>query len=158
MDYRYLSYKQIENEYRSSFSRPCIDGVSRGCNLCTAYCAYDEHPGFLTDKLIKQHRCLEKNCSLLIRRKNDKRQRIVIEYAPEPQEVIENMFSDYEGLKIIETHKITDNYWHVSYIAIANYDMEKIAAKIFKKYNVKIDFELLPYSFENAARIIFKEK
>lgn len=156
MSSRYSSYSQIDAKYKISYMRPCIDGVSRGCNLCTAYCAYDEHPGFLTDKLIKQHKCVEKECSLLRPKNNVRRENIRIKKVPQSDGFIEDFLSSYEGIKVIESQKIAYNYWHVKYITIANYDIEKIQQEIKKKFNVDTNFELLPYSFENAAKLIFK--
>lgn len=48
-------YKQYEKH-----ERLCIDNSITGCNRCVGYCQYNEHPGFFTGKLHKQHNCIGK--------------------------------------------------------------------------------------------------
>lgn len=43
----------------------CIDGISRGYNKCIGFCNNICHKGFVTTKLLKQHKCIERGCIFL---------------------------------------------------------------------------------------------
>lgn len=51
-----------EKTYDSPHHRKCIDGSVTGCGKCVGYCAFRDHPGFLTKELRKQHNCIKKGC------------------------------------------------------------------------------------------------
>lgn len=59
----WLSYEAIEQHYKSSFNRKCINGKIVGRTKCVGYCHYDGHPGYLTADLRKKHNCLGKDCA-----------------------------------------------------------------------------------------------
>lgn len=40
----------------------CIDNIPRSYKHCIGYCHNDCHKGFITKKLLDQHKCLEKKC------------------------------------------------------------------------------------------------
>ncbi len=62
-------YGYYEKQSRSVYSRRTIDGKTVGCSKCVGYCSYDEHTGFLTQKLRKQHNCIKKRCDYYIGKK-----------------------------------------------------------------------------------------
>ncbi|MDR1540715.1 MAG: hypothetical protein LBU32_22475 [Clostridiales bacterium] len=43
----------------------CVDGVRRKREKHIGYCWCSEHKGYLTTKLLREHCCLEKKCSML---------------------------------------------------------------------------------------------
>ena len=59
-DYLYKQYESLSN---SQYSRRTIDGKTVGSNKCVGYCSYNQHPGFLTKELRKNHNCLKKECN-----------------------------------------------------------------------------------------------
>ena len=68
-----IIYSTDENTYefyeKQSFSpklRRCIDNTTTGSNKCVGYCKYDNHPGFLTAKHMKEHNCTNKACYYFI--------------------------------------------------------------------------------------------
>ena len=44
------------------YNRRLIDGTVTGRCACLAYCTYEEHEGFLTQKLMTEHNCIGNGC------------------------------------------------------------------------------------------------
>ena len=58
-------YALIEKQCMGN-ERKCINGRVTGSNKCVGYCQYEEHPGFLTKELRRQHDCIKKKCCYYI--------------------------------------------------------------------------------------------
>lgn len=59
----YTDYEDAEKAYRAEQkNRRCIDNSVTGCGNCVGWCDYAEHKGYLTEKLRKKHKCMEKHC------------------------------------------------------------------------------------------------
>lgn len=43
----------------------CVDGIMRHYKNCIGFCNNYIHKGFLTTRLLREHKCLEKNCTFL---------------------------------------------------------------------------------------------
>ena len=56
------SYADREKRQGAPHHRRCIDGKITGCGNCVGYCTFQEHPGYLTKQLRKEHDCIKKNC------------------------------------------------------------------------------------------------
>lgn len=56
------NYRSYENDQASPYNRRCINGQITGCGNCVGYCTFHEHPGYLTQKLRKEHDCIKKGC------------------------------------------------------------------------------------------------
>ena len=63
-------YAILEKPYGNSQKRRCIDNKITGRNKCVGYCQHNEHPGFLTERHIKQHNCIGKGCHYFIAKPN----------------------------------------------------------------------------------------
>lgn len=55
-------YRILEQKESSPHHRRCINGQITGCGKCVGYCSYNGHPGYLTNKLRKEHNCIKKKC------------------------------------------------------------------------------------------------
>lgn len=151
-------YDKMDRPHRSSFVRPCIDGSKQGSNLCLGYCHFEEHPGFLTEKLMRKHRCLEKGCLYFVPKPAKKRDR-----SPLPAhdysgivETANKALAALEGLRVIRAELDEKDEWVLHYAAIAEYHPEKYAGKLGKLLARKVRFKNLHYPYEKAAALIFK--
>ena len=59
---RYELYEKMESRFGRGHERKCINGKYTASSKCTGCCLYDGHPGFVTDKLMKEHQCQERDC------------------------------------------------------------------------------------------------
>ena len=59
---RYELYHWMEEQYGKGHERLCIDGKKTASCKCMGCCMYGNHPGFLTEKLLEQHQCMENDC------------------------------------------------------------------------------------------------
>lgn len=59
-------YSQYEKRSPSKYTRKCIDGTITGCGNCVGYCQYNQHPGFLTADMRKEHNCVGKGCDYYV--------------------------------------------------------------------------------------------
>ena len=62
-------YQQLEKQYGSGVNRRLINGVTTGCGKCVGFCKYQEHPGFLTKDLRREHNCIGKGCFYYVPKK-----------------------------------------------------------------------------------------
>ncbi len=65
-------YQQMERRYGNGYNRRLIDGKITGCGKCVGYCKYQDHAGFLTKDLRKEHNCLGKGCFYYISKKGER--------------------------------------------------------------------------------------
>ncbi len=64
-----MTYSYFEGLCKSEYTRKCIDNRIVGSNKCVGYCSFEEHRGFLTQKLRKKHNCIKKKCHYYIQKK-----------------------------------------------------------------------------------------
>lgn len=151
-----MNYKDIDKNQGADFNRTCIDGSVQGCSKCKAYCSYPEHPGFLTEKHIKQHACLEKNCFYYVHKlPREKKVKNVIS-DKEMVEFLSDLLAKYDGMKIVEAKKCAGGIWTVYYASIAEYPMKKITSIASEACHADLIFEKREYSYENIARLLMK--
>lgn len=140
----------VENNY----NRRCIDGSVHGCGVCKGYCSFHEHPGYLTEKHMTDHQCIEKGCYYLVQKEKSKRPKKPFDNSTELIRMAKIETSSMEGLKVLRAEHTGQNKWTVYYIAIASYFLGGVEASLSSIRRETIRFKKLPYSFENAARII----
>lgn len=140
-----------------------IDNKISSRSRIKGYCASSLHPGYLTDKHIKQHQCNEKACKYLyIPAKKVKNAAISSQFEIEDirAKVIEKAnkaIKAYEGIKIIKAEYDEINIWNLYYASIASYDIEKISKILKKKLNTNIKLHKMNLDFETSARLVFGE-
>ncbi|MCL2665756.1 MAG: hypothetical protein FWE82_09090 [Defluviitaleaceae bacterium] len=150
-------YSAIDAKQKSAHSRLCTDGSTTGSNNCVAYCNYESHPGFLTDKLRLKHECLHKRCvNYLPKPKRNKREKSLAETESECiMEVAVSVTGYMDGMRIMKTRCDADGRWSIFYVAVSNYSFEKAASDIEKRTGVRVRFVNLNYNYEIAAKLVF---
>jgi len=152
-----IDYITYDSKHNSVHDRSCIDGTITGSGNCVAYCKYEGHPGFLTEKLRVKHKCIEKGCLYYLPKPKKKKTRNNSENNEQKKimEVSTSVTSDMEGIRIMRADRDEDGIWVVYYIAISNYLLDSFASKVEEETGTKVKFVDLEYRFEIAAEIIF---
>ena len=152
-------YASFEKKSPNKFTRICIDGRITGRNKCLGYCQYDEHPGFLTADLIKQHNCKEKNCSYFVAK--PKKQRLSYETDDFSSEILahcKNAFDNNEYIKIMGIKNTEYNKFTITYISITKeINFKNYVNLALELFGVEISFVKLNYDFDNCIEILCKK-
>lgn len=122
-------YATLEKQFRSSHNRRCIDNTVTGCNKCVGYCQYDLHPGFLTEKLRKQHDCIGKKCfHYLAKPEKKKMPQILKDISPSVLDLIQRVMNGDEGLRVLRVENTEFNRYAAYYVTITNeYEFDSYA-------------------------------
>lgn len=153
------SYEQIESKQGIGYNRKCIDGKITGCGKCVGYCKCSVHPGFLTEKLRKEHDCLEKSCFHYIpklphTRPLNRKKALLNDILG----LAKQRISDLEGMRIISVQEQGINRWQFNYITISNeYPIHDIEQALGKDLNAEVSFIKLDYSFDRCVALIIAE-
>jgi hypothetical protein len=139
---------------RGGYDRRCIDGSVHGCGVCRGYCTFHSHPGYLTEKHMAAHQCVEKGCHYFIGKPKREKVSKAADRSAEIMLAAQKTTTHMEGLRVLRTEQTSHDKWTVYYIAIADYFLEEIERTLSLKCEETICFEKLPYSFDNAVRII----
>ena len=65
---RYELYIEMEDRFGRGHDRRCIDREYTASSKCIGCCLYERHPGFLTEKLMAEHCCLEQDCKYFLQK------------------------------------------------------------------------------------------
>lgn len=147
-------------------SRRCrlIDNKVSSRSKVKGYCASSHHPGYLTEKQIKQHQCIEKECKYLYYIKQENKERnfpIEIEIEDISEKVVKKAneaIKPYEGIRIIKAEYNSKDLWNLYYAAIASYNMKTITDVIKKKLNTNIKLHKMSLDFETSSKLVFENK
>lgn len=155
------SYSEYEKRCGESHNRKCIDGTITGCGKCVAFCRYWQHPGYLTDKLRNEHKCVEKGCFYYIsksKHKNPKKSLSSDDCEKRVIEAAELETYEMEGVRIMNAVQSEDSGWTVYYVAIADYELEVTSEAVSERVGIKVQFQKLDYEFEIAANLVMNKK
>ena len=148
---RYNLYEKAE---RSRFERRSIDGTIVGCSKCCGYCQYEEHPGFLTEKQIKEHSCINKQCYHFIK-KPIYEKKLKHPKSPLLLDYIQKSLSDIEGVKVLRIKNNSDDC-EACFVAITNnYNFDDCISDVKNKFNISLTFVKLNYDFDICAKLIY---
>ncbi len=140
--------------------RRCINGVKTGCNKCVAYCRYDGHPGFLTEKQRKEHNCIEKGCHYYVakERANEPRHKNECEaYLQLIKSIIENSRTISEGVRVVRVEHTLNLQYTAYYVTITNqYSFASCSKFIQDKLGIQVDFSRLQYDFDACAALFLR--
>jgi|GEM_PF-1570571 len=157
-----IDYDTYDTRQHSIHSRRCIDGTITGSGKCVAYCEYEKHPGFLTEKLRAKHKCLEKECLYYLPKTKKSRFNSSAKSEELEQkrilEISKTATSDMEGIRLMRAVCETDGGWTIYYVSIADYAFDSVAQHIEEKIGIGVRFSNLEYRFEIAADLIFGVK
>ncbi len=145
-----LAYKQTD------FTRRCIDGSVVGCSKCVGYCAFCEHPGFLTEKLRKKHDCLGKECFHYIAKPaKEKHYTKTLNLSNELLSYVQKEIDLNEGLKVIRVELDQSNSYKAYFVAITNhFCLDRYVSSAKERFGANLVFERLNYDFEVCASLI----
>lgn len=141
----------------NDYDRRCIDGSIHGCSVCLGLCQYHGHPGYLTEKLMKEHQCLEKGCHYFLSKPSRERVSKGADESKEITKIAQAAVSEMEGLKVMRVEADEAGGWTVYYIAIAEYVLRGIEETLSMRTGKAVRFSQLPYRFDYAAKIILDQ-
>lgn len=160
MDYEDISYEAFEKKCNYSYQRRTMDGKTVSSNKCIAYCRCEEHPGFLTAALCRQHSCNEKNCGYYIPKGKRSRSRKSAKKFDNSQSIVDAANKKLERLEGIEVIKATNdgyNKWTLYYVTITNaYNLTPYVKSISEEINCEVEFSRLNYSYDMCVKLISK--
>lgn len=141
----------------NEYDRRCIDGSIHGCSVCQGYCQYEGHPGYLTEKHMAEHQCLEKGCYYFLSKPPHERVRKGTDESKVVTKVAQAAVSGMEGLKVMRAEPDEAGGWTVYYIAIAEYVLQGIEEALSARTGKTVRFSQLPYRFDYAVKIILDQ-
>ena len=139
----------------------CIDNKITSRSKCKGYCVCMKHPGYLTEKLIKKHQCMEKECHYfyMLEEETEKAtNKITHKFEDVEKKVVEKAnkaIKAYEGIKIIKAERESKDSWKLYYVVIAKYDIKRISNLIKKSLDVNINLHKMDLSFDRCVDLIY---
>lgn len=128
-----------------------ITGEVKNRKFSVGYCNLETHPGYLTQKLVDEHKCHEKECEFffenIILNKAEKRAEILTNKALAKQKELDEAevlklcqtsCKKFEGVKIIKANKDHNGIWLLQYASICSVDETLLKKEIMKC--LKVDF------------------
>lgn len=149
-------YKQYEKQCRSKHERRCIDNSITGCNRCVGYCRYNEHPGFLTEKLRKQHNCIGKQCFHYVAKpKKENTPQLIIDLTSSILTVTRKVMSQNEFARVLRVENAEFKRYNAYYVSITSEcDFNGYATQIKNELGVEVDFINLNYDFDKCVALL----
>lgn len=149
-------YATLEKQFRSSHNRRCIDNTVTGCNKCVGYCQYDEHPGFLTEKLRKQHNCIGKQCFHYVAKPGKKKMSQTLrDISSSVLDCAKRVTNEDEGILVLRVENTEFNRYAAYYITITNEcGFDNYTKQIENELGIEIDFIKLNYDFDKCAALL----
>ena len=65
---RYELYEGLKRRYGRGNDLKCMNGKYSASCKCTGFCTYEKHIGFITDKLMEEHCCEDRDCRHFLRK------------------------------------------------------------------------------------------
>lgn len=148
-------YGKIEDR-QIGYNRTCINGRITGCGKCVGYCQYVGHPGYLTEQLRKEHKCIEKRCFYYLPKPSYGRR------TPNNKVSLDALLkmavqkaSHMEGLRVMNVQECGPGRWQFNYITISNaYPVNDLARALADDLNGEVYFKKLDYSFDRCVQLI----
>jgi hypothetical protein len=145
-----------------------IDGRIRNKKYCAGYCNSLTHPGYLTDEMVCQHQCGDKECDYFCcevdfereekRSKIKENRRIEQELRAEREAVMRaccGVAQRYEGVGIAEMNKAAAGGWLVKYAAICSFDEAEFRHELEMALRSPVELVCGDYSFDAAVELVF---
>lgn len=148
------SYIQYEKQSNSRINRRCIDGTLTGCGNCVGYCQYQEHPGFLTQKLRKKHSCINKQCRYYLPKPSKTRHKKIEDTSAVLLSLAKQNLDGIDDLCVLNT-RCESSMWIIGYITVfGQYNFTKVEEKIQEESGVPVVLQKLDYSFERCVELM----
>ena len=126
-------------------------------NSCKGYCDYHSHSGYLDEKLMKEHKCCERECIHLYLLKNKAKEvfntskDVGLITEDELKKTLEKV--EIEGFKISTVTSITIDTFQVEYISLGNIDEDKVTKLLETKTHVKIKLKQKKINFDVIEKL-----
>lgn len=59
---RFELYEEMKRLYGRNHNLRCMNGKYASSTKCTGFCFCGDHPGFITNKLMQEHHCTDRDC------------------------------------------------------------------------------------------------
>ena len=150
-------YAYYDSRQKNPHNRRCINGHITGCGKCVGYCTYEEHCGFLTEQLCKEHNCIEKGCYYFLPKpKQERFTNNSISISDDIISVASKITESLEGMKVLRAAKNSTGQWNVKYVTISDiYPIKRLESQISEAIGETVIMINLNYDFDLAARLIF---
>ena len=152
-----MNYDYFDRRFGKPSLKKCIDGQFTGSNKCCGFCNYSGHPGFLTQRNIADHWCLEKQCQYFVPK--------VKMTAVKRKDTAGTLLKQAESIVLTETNqfegfRITGLKWEssvivINYVSVSMYNLIPIAKIIENKVNTAVRFNMLQCDYAEAISFIF---
>ncbi len=153
-------YREMADRTARGFNLRCMDGTLRGRSKCVGFCAYEQHPGFLTARQEREHQCHEKGCfyhhakPAVQRNRRDENRVKQAEIMAAARAATARM----EGLRVLRAAQEPDGGWTVWYAAISGYDLSEVEERLRKETECRISMKPLRCDFDTAAALVTGSK
>ena len=150
-----ITYEFFEKLHIGTINRRCIDGSIHGCSSCKGYCNFNDHPGYLTEKMIAEKHCIEKGCHYFVGKPKSRRQPKRTNIDREIIAAASAALSPFEGLRVTKAKQDETGRWILYYAQIADYNTETLCESISSQCDFSFSLSPLPCSFDTAAQLVF---
>ena len=153
----------ILNESLTGINYRYIDGSIRNRKFCAGFCNFENHRGCLNEKMMKTHKCHEKQCVHLFsdaldveicnRKTKAHKKRIECCSADEIMKTCSSAVNPQEGLKIIKATSCNKNSLRLEYVAVCSVDEISIKQRIEKLTNCSVEMIQRKCNFDTAVAL-----
>ena len=147
-------YEIWENRSSSPYNRKCIDGTVIGCSNCVAYCKYDGHSGFLSEKLRRQHDCIKKGCKYYVPRQRTRLRYDVKSCSDSALQTAQRYSQKLDDVRFLKAFYDT-NTWVFWYVTVfGGQDIETIENDLSFILDAPVELQKLDYSFDRRVELM----
>lgn len=149
-------YKLYEKQSHSRYNRRCIDNSITGCGKCVGYCQYSAHPGFLTEKLRRQHNCIGKQCFYyLAKPEKQKTPQLLVDLSSSVLASVHRTMCEDECVRVIRVENTELNRYTAFYVTITNdCSFDRYISQIEDELGVYVNFVKLNYDFDKCVALL----
>lgn len=144
-----------------------ITGEVKNRKFCVGYCNLDTHPGYLTQKMVDEHKCHEKECVFFFEdiniNKAEKRMVIHDNKALVKQKELDEAevlklcqaaCEIFEGAKVIKANKDQNRIWHLQYVSICTVDEALLKREIGNFIETDFIIKKIECDFDIAVKLV----
>lgn len=144
-----------------------ITGEVKNRKFCVGYCNLNTHPGYLTQKLVDEHKCHEKECTFFFEYVNlnsdEKRMTINDNKALAKKKELDEAkvlklcqtaCEGFEGIKVIKANKDQNGIWILQYASICIVNEAFMKIEIGKLLEAEFIMKKIECDFDIAVKLV----